>query len=225
MEIGLADDKTLTAFNGDDVVGTKVIDGVGSFLFMLAQAIRMDGDVVLAHQNPNYAGSGFFDMPTDAYQHVRCGVAMQEGLSPRDKHIKRYRGEDGVFALPSKAAPVDSLRVLVYEIDKYLSDPQVRENSSHCESLLAEDTTHVIVAVHAGPGSLSSHRLARNIAGDNQNFIPKSRIGISSEELLHGAEDLRHDAFLLHAIIAEANATVEYEKKYIVVADPTNYDN
>ena len=79
--------------------------------------------------------------------------------------------------------------------------------------------THVIVAIHAGPGSFTSTRLVRNIAGANADFLPRSKPGSALGELLHQEGDLVSDAFLLHKIIVEAQATVEFEDKMIVVAD------
>lgn len=215
--IGISE--TLTAFNGDDVVGTK-INGVGSFLHILAQVIKEDGGKSFENENPKYAGSGFLTLPSDSFPLVRCGVALQEGLTAQDKHIKEYRGSDQLFALPSKAAPIESVKVLVYLIDKYLNDPDVKDNHSECQALIDEKVTHVIVAVHAGPASFSSHRLIRNIAGGNQDFVPFTKLDAAGDLVYGpGGGGLENDAFLLHTIITEAKATVEFEKKWIVVAD------
>ena len=168
-KIVLGISEVLTAFNESDVVGTKVV-GIGSFIHLLEEAIIVDGGKTFENENPAYAGSGFLNLPSDAFSAVRCGVALREGLTSSEKHIKEHRGDDEVFALPRCAAPIEKLSSLVYTIDKYFRDPEVKGRPAECAALLEAKATHVVVAVHAGPGSFSSHRLVENIAGGNLDF-------------------------------------------------------
>lgn len=221
INIGIAG--TLTAFD-DDTVGTKVT-AKGEFLEILRQAITKDGDTVLTNENPDYAGSGFFALPSDAFHTVRCGVAMKEGLTSQDKHIKNHRGDDLIFALPRCAAPLTELTVLVYTIDKYLSDPEVQEKSEECEALLAEEVSHVIVAIHAGPGERSSHRLVRAIAGDSLDFPLKSKVSEDGTELNYSGSDLEADVLTAHKMVKASRATKAFERVMIYVADRDDSDD
>lgn len=222
MKIGISE--VLTAFNGDDVVGTKVLSGIGEFMHLLAAAINKDGGKAFESTEEKYRGMGFITMPSDAFHLVRCGAVSRAELSKTDKHIKCYRGVDEVFAHPRAVAPIKSLRVLVCLIDKYLKDPEVGEPEA--ETLTSEDVnaTHVIVAIHAGPASFSSTRLVRNIAGGNQDYTLRTKLSITGD-LEHGPGDVEHDVFLAHSMVGDAKETVEFERRWCVVADPTNYDN
>lgn len=198
--LGISD--ILTAFDEFGTVGTKVISGAGEF----QQLLRAEIKKLENEEGHDLKTPKFFGMPTDAYHLVRNGVALREGLSEKDKHYREYRGDDMVFAYPMYALPkVESLGVLVFPVSVYLADPEVTdaERSAHLEA----ESTHVMVAVHSGPSSLSYLRLVHNIAGGNNSI-----------DGTHSA--VEHDLLLLHDIIKKAKATKEYEQRFIVVAEP-----
>lgn len=213
MEINIGISSILTALE-DNTVGTKV-NGKGSFLQFLETAIR--------ELDPEWPGKGVISLPTDAYPLVRGGVASLEGLEKEDLHIKKHRGEWQLFALPRHAVKISSLSCVVYGINEYLNDPEVTKAEG--DALKAEDVTHVLVAVLAGHGALSSHRLVRNLAGGNRSFMPttdlneKDELCIGDRTELHAGE-LADDVLKFHKIIGLAKDTVLSEKNWIVVADP-----
>ena len=206
----------LTAFDEFGTVGTKVTSGAGEFQNLLAQEIKKLSE----EEGHELKHPKFFDMPTDAYHLVRCGVARREGLTEKDKHYREVRGDDDVYAYPKFALPkVESLAVLVFPVDIYFGDPEVTngEKAAHVDA----GTTHVMVAVHGGPASLSYIRLVNNLAGGSNLFLPHTEVVEGTDITKTNTEEqIRHDLVLLHEVIKEAKDTKEYERKYIRVAEP-----
>jgi hypothetical protein len=154
-------------------------------------------------------------------------------------HVMMYRDVPTVFAHPRCAAEVKQALAVVYDYAAYTNDPDVIREKRY----ISPNYTHVLVALltdaeeSAAKGSSPSYQpmtLIHNIAGGNQNFIPKT---VPVKERLPWALDhelqsirgqefdknaLMDDCDLLERIIKLARATEEHAKKWMVVADPEN---
>lgn len=149
-----------------------------------------------------------FEMPTSGHGSlvlssavapiVLSGDCRREGLTEDDYIVRQWRGEMMVFA-KRREGLASFCVAIVYTIDAYLADPQVSES----ERDRVAGATHVLVAVLGSCGpkpTLSSSRFVRNLAGGNPDYAPGRK---TNEELA-----------------TEAASIVDYESKWVVVADP-----
>lgn len=114
--------------------------------------------------------------------------------------LRSWRGSVGAYLRREYAAPVESLAVVVYTTDAYLSDPDVAGDTREVERVKASGCTHVIVAVLAAAGPkapLSPGRLVSNLAGGNKDAL----------------------AWDADTIRAKARQSVAYHDEWDVVAD------
>lgn len=210
MTIVLGISNILTAFDDHGTVGTKVISGTGDIQYLLKQEMK---------KVEGFQGGRLITLPTDAYHLVRNGVAPREGLNDEDKFYRRYREVDHIFAKPEFAVEkVESLGVYVMTRDSYFKDPEVGDAEQ--AALIEGEATHVMVAIHAPADQpLDYVRLAHNISGLNSELILESYIN-EDGDMIHTHSNLIHDTHVALKMVEHAQATLEYEKKWIVVAEP-----
>lgn len=195
----------VTAFDAQ-AVGTRVLDEV-AFRAALDEAVA-------AHEFPEN-GQAFITLPQSAHQTVSAGVAKLAGLSDDDLFVVTWRGLRRICAPRSAAAEVESLRVVVYTLDAYRSDPDAQGDSEEARQIRREvaaferdGATHVLVAVLAYAGPKAPYdpiTLLRNVAGANAEFLPNG--------------ETAHDLALLKKIIDHARDSVAYAAEWALVAD------
>lgn len=214
----------LTSFD-PTTIGTKVLSPM-KFEAFLETALK---DYIFPEN-----GQGFIHLPKEAYSTVSAGVANFEEINKKgydyveDFIIRHHRGRYGVYAQRRHAAPVEGLACVVYTLDAYNRDPDVKFAARvHIDK---EKATHVLVAVlaFAGPKSpLTPWTFVHNVAGGNNAYIPATYLepaqivtcGIGVRDNGDYAQALRHDIDLLHKIITDAKEIEDYWSKWIVVAD------
>ncbi|OGZ33046.1 MAG: hypothetical protein A2174_01840 [Candidatus Portnoybacteria bacterium RBG_13_41_18] len=136
-------------------------------------------------------------MPSESFFTVSAGVGVRS-TTPEDYILREYRGQVDLYLQRWLAAPVESLAVIVYTTEAYLSDPDVK--SEEAARIQQSGATHVLVAVLASAGPkapLSPKRFVHNLAGGNKEAVQWT------------ADEIRHKA-------AEVKA---YHDKWCVVAD------
>ncbi len=152
----------VTAFD-ESTIGSKVINPVG-FRFYLAQAIS---EFDFAAQP--VAGQGFMHLHPSATETVSAGVGVSS-TNPENYVLRNHRGVVLPFLKRQFAAKVSGVACVVYTLDAYMADPDVRNDPVECERV--KGATHVLVAVlaFAGPKApaLGTHRLVHNLSGGNR---------------------------------------------------------
>jgi len=218
MTINLGVCGFLSAFQEKNVVGSKVLSGEAELMKLTIEALQ---------RTDKLTGIDTIELPSDAYHLVRNGSAPREGLKSKDFHNKLYRGRIHQFALPHCALPVTNLSVQVYGIEEYLAEDDVTRNEANAHK--AEGSTHVITAVHAGHAELDPYRLAYNVSGGNQKFIPSTRLdetsclicSVDGEETSRiPAGILAGDVLLLHKIVDLSKKATDYADRWVTIADP-----
>mgnify|MGYP006899625030 CR=1 FL=1 len=180
----------VTAF-GSKTIGTKVVDEVG-FMNFLSNGVKK--------YNPSkdrQPGQHFISMPSESFETVSAGVGIRT-QNPEDYILRLYRGNVETYLKRGKAATVESLASIVYTVEAYLSDPDVKDEEA--ERIRNSGATHVLITIlaSAGPRSpLSPYRLVHNLAGGNK------------EALLWSTDEIR----------GKAIESKQYHDKWSVVAD------
>ena len=166
----------VTAF-GDNTIGTKVLNAY-QFMQFLQKCVEKH-DISKDRQ----IGQHFIPMPTEAFETVSAGAGRRTE-NPEDYVLRLYRGSVGAYLKREKAATVESLSVIVYTLEAYLADPDIK--GEEAERITNSDATHVLVAIlaSAGPKSpLSPFRLVHNIAGGNKEALQWSADEIRGKAL------------------------------------------
>lgn len=159
-------------------------------------------EAIYAHDcaKDRVAGQHFIVLPELAHQTVSAGVGPRSN-NPEDYILRMYRGKVEAFLKRSKAAPVDSLAVIVYTAGAYLEDPDVLKDQAEMWRINESRCSHVIVAVLANAGpkppAFSPYRLVHNLAGGNNE---------ASDWTL---DDIRR----------KAKDALDYDNHWVVVAD------
>jgi len=164
--IRIALSNIVTAFD-EKTIGAKVVDKV-NFDTVLKTAIRLhnwDGERV--------PGQAKIELDSAAYRFVSCGV----GNRMREESayvIRTHRGRVDCYLKREFAAPVRGLSVIVYTLEGYLDDPDVRNDEAEKAHIAGLCPTHVLVAVLAvaSPGYVSPYRFVANLAGGNKSYMP-----------------------------------------------------
>ena len=141
-------------------------------------------------------GQGFVPLP-GCEKAVSAGVGLRTS-DPAAYVVREWRGRAELFLKREHALTTESVAAIVYTLEAYLRDPDVKADEA--AEVRAAGATHVLVAVLASAGprpALSPHRLTANLAGGN------------NEALAWDAEQIR----------AAARASVEWDSAYCVVAD------
>jgi hypothetical protein len=180
----------VTAFS-TKTIGSKVVDSL-KFEGFLEKAI-LQHDVT----KDKVTGQHFLPLPNEAFETVSAGVGVRTD-NLEDYILREYRGQVDVYLKRELVAPVESLAAIVYTVEAYLADPDVRPE----EAVLIKDAgaTHMLVAVLASAGPrapLSPKRLVHNLAGGNK------------EALAWTADEIR----------TKAAETKTYHDQWCVVAD------
>jgi hypothetical protein len=122
------------------------------------------------------------------------------------KRVAAHRGEDIIVVDRKEVALVDpgllrplTASAIVYTQEAFLADPQVTAEDRQA----ADGYTHIIVTFLASRGPVpppfTSHRLVRNLAGGNNDFLP-------------GGQYASYEAF-----VKLAAETVAYEQAWMLV--------
>lgn len=203
--IKISDSSIITAFDAA-TIGTKVIDKSG-YRAALAKAVT---DFEFPEN-----GQAFITFPESAHAFVSAGVAKLDPLCDEALFVKTWRGQRHICAPRSVAAPVEALHAVVYTLNAYKNDPDAEGDTDEARTMRKQidafdrdGVTHVLVAVlaFAGPKApFSPHALLHNIAGGNNEFLPKTNAAA--------------DAVLLHKIIGHAKDTLDYARDWVLVAD------
>jgi hypothetical protein len=182
----------VTAFDSQ-AIGSKVTSP-RSFLAALGQALES-----YDQSQARVPGQFVVTLPAIAHQFVSSGVG-ERTLNPDDYVIREHRGQANLYLKRAKAAPVESLAVVVYTKEAYLKDPDVVNEPEEAKRIAASDAEYVIVAILASSGpnaALTPHRFVHNLAGGN------------NEALVWTADEIR----------AKAEEIKDYHEKWCVVAD------
>lgn len=194
--VRLAYANILTAF-GPTTVGSKVTNPE-FFLATVAESVERF-DFTAANPTVTTPGQGKVFLPRAANAFVSAGVGQHRN-DPSAYVLRSWRGSVGAYLRRDFAAPVESVAVIVYTVDAYLSDPDVAGDAAEVARVKGVDATHVIVAVlaSAGPDApLSPGRLVSNLAGGNKDAL----------------------AWDADTIRAKARESAEYSNTWGVVAD------
>lgn len=178
-------------------IGTKVTSE-SAFLTALAGEIVKYED---AKDNAEDKTGGQYTivMPVEMHGLVSAGVGPRS-QTPSHYVLRNHRGAVGPYLRRKYAAKVESLTVIVYTRQAYLSDPDVARDSDEFVKVQKNAPTHIVVAVRAEAGpniAYSAERLIANLAGGN------------NEALAWTADEIR----------AKAVEALEYAQAWSVVAD------
>ncbi len=220
-------------------VGSKVTN-VEVFLRILSEALAShdtDGDEV--------AGQHCVELPVtdELLAAVTSGVGARQGRTEADYVLRDHRGITGAYLKRECALPAESVRVIVYTLEAYVSDPDVPAEEAERVTRPfviqqdgvkfwhpqitettpdAEKISHVIVAVlaDAGPKApLSPRRFVANLAGGNNAMVARLE---AIEDALYEApspDQISAAIKALRALTREAAEVTAYDEKYCVVAD------
>jgi len=182
----------LSAFSAS-TIGTKVLD-VDTFIAAVDQAIgKYDTS------KDRVVGQHFIVLGPETFGQVSAGVG-QRTVNPDDYVIRANRGQVNLYLKREKAAAVESLAVIVYTTEAYLTDPDVQGDSQEISRISNSGASHVLVAVLASAGPkapLTPTRFLKNLAGGNR------------EALVWSADEIR----------AKAKEVGDYDSQWCVVAD------
>ncbi len=162
------------------------------------------------------AGSAIIQLQDLVCEYVSSGVGKRSD-NPNDYVLREHRGEVGAYLKRHLAARCTSVTVVVYTIDGYLADPDVKNDSDEMVRMCwhkAASTKYVLVAVLASSGEespLTAGRLIHNIAGGNNDFVQPA-------DLMH-REIEGWKAGRYEKVAHEAKRIKEYWNKWSVVAD------
>jgi len=195
MTIKLGSANILSALDSF-AVGTRVTDPT-TMIYMIEKAI--EGFEFAAQKVP---GQGFIPLtaPVEGWSElVSAGVGRK--VNDEDAYVLRsWRGSVNAYLRREFAAPVESVAVVVYTTEAYLSDPEVAGDAKEVDRVRQAGWTHILVAVLASAGPrapLSAGRFVSNLAGGNK------------EALVWTADEIR----------AKAKEIAEYANEWSVVAD------
>lgn len=189
----------LTAFNSR-TIGTKVTNK-DAFLSYLQE--RLSATVFPSN------GQVLIDMGVFLRSNpgaVTAGVAKRGGIPDDGYVVRRHRGECLMFAKRDYACTPESLMAIVYSVQAYCTDPEVKE--AECQLIsnspvvdMERDSVLVAVIASVGPKPpVSSHRFVRNLAGGNKSYTQET-------------------GYTLAVAVADAQIIAAYEKDWIDVAD------
>jgi hypothetical protein len=211
MQIKMLVSEICTAFN-EAAIGSRVLaERFHDFLEILTNTIG-------EHKFPE-SGQAKILLPAVTNEMVSCGVAKRANLTANDFVAREYRGKVSLFAKREFAAKTESIFAIVYTVEAYLKDPDLTPQEA--ARMAMKQYTHVLVALlaHAGPKDVpyGSRVLVHNIAGGNNEFIPKTKPG----DLEKGVDLtlVGHDLRMLHRWIELAKASEQYELDWAKVAD------
>ncbi|MFC1453992.1 hypothetical protein ACFLQL_02305 [Verrucomicrobiota bacterium] len=153
-------------------------------------------------------GQSFSSMGKDAWATVSSGVGLAT-KHPDDYVCREHRGVVSAYLKRSFALPPATVSVVVYTMDAYLNDPDVKDDAKEladARHAADSDEKFVLVALLVGSGPkspLTPWRFICNMGGGNKRYeVPVDGIKEWAE-----------------ARVAEAKEIKEYYSKYCVVAD------
>jgi len=199
-------------------IGTRVLNAE-EFLASLDAALAAHD--VSADRTP---GQHFVQLPIEAHSYVGCGVGRRTA-NPEDYVLREWRGVVSAFLRREAASTSDSLAAIVYTREAYHADPEVDE----AEKARTAEASHIVVAVLAAAGPRPPRgpaRLLAAIGGENNEFSWLGADLSGALELASGTHrakcSLSAVAELqerMQALVADAAASVEYDREWCVVAD------
>jgi hypothetical protein len=181
----------------DEAIGSRVTDP-DDFIFHVYEALKThdpsqdstEGQHILA-----------MSLNADAMRTVSAGVGLRSD-NPEDYVLRNHRGRVAAFLKRDLALHTIGLNVVVYTVEAYLKDPDIKNHQAEQERVVTHGATHVIVSVRAeaGPKSpLTPFRFVHNLAGGNLDF---------SEEKLS-----------VSGLIKMAEEIIKYTDEWSIVAD------
>jgi len=181
----------VTAFDSK-AIGSKVTSPK-SFLAALEQALAEHDQ-----SKARVPGQFFVTLPKIAHQFVSSGVG-ERTLNPDDYVVRVHRGQANLYLKRTKAAPVESLAVVVYTKEAYLNDPDVKNEPEEIKRIQASEAEYVIVAVLSSSGpkaELTPYRFVHNLAGGNNEALDWT-----ADEIRTKAEEIKayHDKWCVVA--------------------------
>lgn len=193
--IRVAYSNIMTAFE-EKTIGTKVVDKP-NFLTVLRMSIQLHD-----WKNERVQGQANIMLDNAAKRFVSCGVGARS-MNPDDYVLRFYRERVSAFLKREQAVKdIHTLSAIVYTVAGYLDDPDVKDDQPEKDRIVAQDPTHVLVAVLATPcaeGYVTPFRYVANLAGGNKSYLPGN---VTVGEL----NDL-------------AKRVIDYDKKWVTVAD------
>lgn len=179
-------------FTGYDykAIGSKVLD-LTAFATLLKEAISKHDPA-----SDRQPGQHYIKMPPEACAVVSAGVGLAS-KNPDDYVLRFHREKVSAYLKREFAAPCESVACVVYTLDAYLKDPDVKDEVARIRHT---NPTHVIVALLASagqPSPLTPFRLVHNLAGGNL------------EALTYTADEIR----------AKAKESLMYHNAWSTVAD------
>lgn len=160
MTIKLALSDIVTAYE-PQAIGSRVTHAQ-AFNDILMQAIARHDP-----SNDRQPGQHYIKLPSEACQFVSAGVG-KASKNPEDYVLRFHREKVSAYLKREFAAPTESVAAVVYTLEAYLKDPDATPEES--ARIVAENPTHVVVAILASTGQsspLTPFRLVHNLAGGN----------------------------------------------------------
>lgn len=169
MKIVFAVSSKCNAFERRGNVGTRVLE-CGPFVAALTTAV---GTFDFAGQRT--PGHGVVPLPSDACRMVSAGVALRMEGGDGNYVMRKWRGIPTLFLRRERADAIpDEVSVIVFTVEAYLADPQVREDHEETRRIEGSQATHVVVAVLATKGphrQLSPRRFLAKVAAEDVTVL------------------------------------------------------
>ena len=148
-----------TAFDAE-TIGSKVVDHNG-FISELEIALINHDETM-----DRVKGQHYIVLPELAYDTVSSGSGPKS-QEPGDYVIRHHREGPKMYLKRECAGEVVHLAVVVYTREAYVNDPDYDPSEE-----IAEDASHVVVAVLAGDGAspVTPYRFVHNLAGGNKEY-------------------------------------------------------
>ena len=200
----------------ESCVGSKVLDKE-AFMALV-------GKVVEKHDPTLTAGApGQYNilLPEAANKLVSAGVGKRTA-DPNDFILRSHRGRVELFLQRKFAAQAESVSVILYTREAYVSDPEVDSVKVPLEA------THVLVAVLASAGPQSPrtpYRMLAGMAGANNEFawmnsaLAGMGIGAGYSRAKVNLPALKELESKVKGLVTAAQAVTDYDREWAVVAD------
>lgn len=196
----------------DKAVGSKVLSSQKDFF------LKKLVEYVEAHDTSKDRVPGQHFIVIQALKNTAIAGDGPRSDNPDDYVVRTWRGQPSMFLKREKAGEVNFLAVVVYTMDAYLKDPDVKDDEHKVQQLLMqsmEGITHVIVAVIAAcaPAATLGYRaFVHNLAGGNNEWPAPSKVSTDPNAEVTG--------YTLYGRVVKTAKEIEaYWEKWAVVAD------
>lgn len=181
----------VTAYD-DSAIGAKVLDR-STFDIILKTAISVHD--FSEGPTPGQAVIDLMDIAVSLEQASALKESVSGGCGrktkdPSDYVLRPYREGIHMFLRRELAEPVNFVRAVVYTVEGYLNDPDVKADPDETRRIITAGewypidddgsfpkSTHVLVAVLAGaiPSFVSPYRFVANLAGGNLDYAANKK--------------------------------------------------